>query len=115
VKRLVVGLLIGLAIGLPAGGWWAYSKTPDRDASAERQLAGEVAAEWLQRRCPFCFMAGFRRTEDNGWRVTIRTEDGNRLCYRMKIESLAISLDGLQSVRQTACDTGWTNYAPLGP
>jgi hypothetical protein len=43
VKRLAVGLLVGLAVGLPAGagGWWAYSKTGDE--SAERQLAGEVA------------------------------------------------------------------------
>ena len=118
MKRLVVGLLIGLAIGLPAGagGWWAYSKTADGDASADRQLAGEVASEWLQKRCPTCSMAGFDRAEDKGWRVTIQTADGNRVCYRMEIVRFALNLDGLQSVRQTACDdAGWTYYAPLNP
>ena len=118
MKRFVVGLIIGLAVGLPAGagGWLVYSERPDRHPSAERQLAGEVADEWLQRRCPFCSIAGFVRTEDKGWRVTVRTEEGNRLCYRMEIEPFTLNLDGLRSVRQTACtDAGWTSYAPLGP
>jgi hypothetical protein len=113
VKRLAVGLLIGLAVGLPAGagGWWAYSKTPGGDESADRQLAGEVASEWLQRRCPFCTVAGFDRTTDNGWRLTIRTEDGKRLCYRMEIERFAIQLEGLRAVRPTACD--YASEAPV--
>jgi hypothetical protein len=118
VKRFVVGVLIGLAVGLPAGagGWWVYSERPERNASAERQRAGEVASEWLQRRCPFCSVAGFDRTEDKGWRVTVRTEGGNRVCYRMEIDRFALNLDGVESVRQTACDnTGWTEYAPLAP
>jgi hypothetical protein len=118
VKRLTIGLLIGLAVGLPAGatGWWAYSKDSYRNASAERELAGGVASEWLQRKCPFCAVAGFDRAEDKGWRLTIRTEDGQRLCYRMEIERFALNLDGLQSVQRTACDgAGWTNYVPLTP
>jgi hypothetical protein len=56
------------------------------------------------------------RAEDKGWRLTIRTEDGQRLCYRMEIERFALNLDGLQSVQRTACEgAGWTNYVPLTP
>jgi hypothetical protein len=118
VKRFVVGVLIGLAVGVPAsaGGWWVYSERPEKNASAERHQASEVASEWLQRRCLFCSMAGFDRTEDKAWTVTVRTEDGNRVCYRMEIDRFALNLDGVESVRQTACDNrGWTEYAPLGP
>jgi hypothetical protein len=112
VKGFAVGVLIGLAVGLPAGagGWWAYSKSPGGDEAAERQLAGEVASEWIQRRCPFCTMADFDRTGANGWRLTIRTENGKRLCYRMEIERFAIQLEGLRAVRPTSCD-----YAPEAP
>ncbi len=103
VTRLLVGLLIGLAIGLPSGatGWWLYSEGSSSDGAAERQLAGVVASEWLQRKCPFCSVAGFSRTDHNGWRLTIRADDGSRLCYRLEIDRLALNLDGLQSVRQT--------------
>jgi hypothetical protein len=34
----------------------------------------------------------------------------------MEIDRFALNLDGVESVRQTACDnTGWTEYAPLAP
>jgi hypothetical protein len=56
------------------------------------------------------------RAEAKGWRLTLRTEDGQRLCYRMEIERFALNFDGLQSVQRTACDgAGWTNYVPLTP
>jgi hypothetical protein len=61
-------------------------------------------------------MAGFDRTEDKGWGVTVRTEGGSRLCYRMEIDRFALNLDGVEGVRQTACDDkGCTEYAPLSP
>jgi hypothetical protein len=107
VKRLIVGLLLGLAIGIPvgAGGWWVYREKLDGPGAGERERADELVTRWLERTNCACTLERLEQIDNNVWRATVLYGVINtRVCYRVEIDRFLVQPRGFpQGVRTTAC------------
>jgi hypothetical protein len=112
--RLLVGVLIGLAIGVPAGaaGWYLYDDENENGAGAEqeRERADELAARLIQG-CGVCTVTQLVQLDPGAWRMIVEADD-ERYCFRIELDALEpynvagfgdLFEPNTPGVRKTAC------------
>jgi hypothetical protein len=116
MKRALLGLLIGLAIGIPAGavGWYLYDGTSNENGtSEERERADAFLAEvFLRNECVSCNVSSLEQIEPDVWRAVIAYGPSQTFCIRVdlhdvrasEITDIADFLTGSATgVRKTSC------------